>query len=178
MPGKSFLAKITGIKKIKKKEEDKDDNQILDEIEAQVKAGESKSPATHDGPDDSKTWVQENYEGQLSIDVYQTEDEFVIKSAVAGVDPKDLDISISNDMITIRGNRHQQEQVAPENYLYQECYWGTFSRSIILPQEVKNQEAQAEFKKGILTVHLPKAKQMQKIQIQIKDEDNSELSPG
>ncbi|MFH1713333.1 MAG: Hsp20/alpha crystallin family protein [Candidatus Jacksonbacteria bacterium] len=174
MPSKSFLAKITGINRGKKKEEDKDDNRILDEIEAQVNAGEPSSLATHSVSDDSKNWVQENYEGQLSIDVYQTEDEFVIKSAVAGVDPKDLDISISNDMITIRGNRHQLEEIVAENYLYQECYWGAFSRSIILPQEVKTQEAQAEFKKGILTIHLPKSKQTQKIQIQIKDEDNRE----
>ncbi|MEK9165288.1 MAG: Hsp20/alpha crystallin family protein [Patescibacteria group bacterium] len=174
MPGKSFLAKITGINKVKKKEENKDDNKMLDEIEAQVNLSEPSSRATDSASDDAKNWVQENYEGQLSVDVYQTEDEFVIKSVVAGVDPKDLDISISNDMITIRGNRHQLEEVAQENYLYQECYWGAFSRSIILPQEVKTQEAQAEFKKGILIIHLPKAKQTQKIQIQIKDENNGE----
>jgi HSP20 family protein len=170
MPNKSFLARITGIKK---KDQDQDQDQefdnSLDEVEEQSIKNKklTKRPVQQLSANDSEDWAQENYEGQLSVDVYQTRDEIVIKSAVAGVDPKDLDISISNDMITVRGTRHQEEEISSECYLYQECYWGPFSRSIILPQEVKAEAARAEFKQGILTVRLPKAKTAQKIKIQI-----------
>lgn len=97
-------------------------------------------------------------EGQLTIDVYQTADEIVIKSPVAGVRPEDLDVSISNDMITIKGRRESDEPVAQEDYYFQELYWGPFSRSIILPQEVEINKIRASLKNGILTVRLPKVK--------------------
>jgi len=167
MPNKSFLARITGIKK--KDQDQKELENSLDKLEkTSIKNKKSKKRGAQKSPvNNSSNWVQENYEGQLSVDVYQTKDEIVIKSAVAGVNPKDLDISINNDMITIRGARHQEEEISAEHYLYQECYWGPFSRSIILPQEVKAEAARAEFKQGILTIRLPKAKTVQKIKIQI-----------
>src|SRR4030042_2152976 len=82
-----------------------------------------------------ENWAGDS-EGQLTIDVYQTDNDIVIKSTIAGVKPEDLDVSINNDMVTIRGDRKSEEKVETENYYYQECYWGTFSRSVILPVEV------------------------------------------
>lgn len=95
-------------------------------------------------------------EGQLTLDVYQTPNEIVVESAVAGVDPEDLDINVTTDSITIRGRRQRNKVVKEEDYFYRECYWGRFARSVILPQEVDPENASVNFKNGILTVHLPK----------------------
>lgn len=107
-------------------------------------------------------------EGQLTIDVYQTDDDIVIKSTIAGVKPEDLDVNINNDMVTIRGERKQEEEVDPENYYYQECYWGPFSRSVILPVEIIAEKAEATMKNGILTIRLPKADTTKTRKIQVR----------
>jgi HSP20 family protein len=106
-------------------------------------------------------------EGQLTIDVYQTDNEIVIKSTIAGVKPEDLDVSINNDMVTIKGERKNEEIVTGENYYYQECYWGHFSRSIVLPVDIISDKAEASLKNGILTIRLPKADttKIKKIQV-------------
>ena len=106
-------------------------------------------------------------EGQLTIDVYQTEGEIVIKSTIAGVKPEDLDVSINNDMVTIKGERKNEEIVNAENYYYQECYWGHFSRSVVLPVDIISDKAEASLKNGILTIRLPKADttKIKKIQV-------------
>jgi len=95
-------------------------------------------------------------EGQLTIDVYQTDDDIIIESAVAGVEPDDIDIDITNDSVIIRGERKRFEEVPEENYLYQECYWGRFSRAITLPQDIDPDKAKAEFNNGVLHIRLPK----------------------
>jgi len=115
-------------------------------------------------------WLEDNDEGQLSVDVYQTSDHIVIKSTIAGVKPEDIDISINNDMITIRGERNQEHETKQEDYFYQECYWGTFSRSIILPVEVKAEEVEASLKNGVLTIRLPKIKKLKSVAIKVKTE--------
>lgn len=99
----------------------------------------------------------QDYEGQLTIDVYQTPGEIVIKSTIAGVRPEDLDVNINNDMLTVKGIRKNDARVKPEDYYYQECYWGPFSRSVILPVDVETENIKAELKNGILTIILPKA---------------------
>ena len=73
----------------------------------------------------------EAYEGQLAIDVYQTEDEIIVKTPIAGVRAEDLDISVTDDVMTVKGERKQDEKIEESNYLVQECYWGSFSRSSI-----------------------------------------------
>ena len=98
----------------------------------------------------------EEVEGQLTVDVYQTPTEIVIQSTVAGVDPENLDISITNESVTIRGKRERLERVKEEDYFFQECYWGRFARSIILPQEVDGEKAVATIKNGVLAIRLPK----------------------
>lgn len=95
-------------------------------------------------------------EGQLSCDVYQDEDNIIVKSTIAGVEPQNLDISVSNDLLTIRGFREMDEKITTEDFYCRECYWGAFSRSIVLPQEVDQNKTKATLKNGVLTVKLPK----------------------
>lgn len=113
-------------------------------------------------------WLEDNYEGQLAVDVYQDKNNLVIKSTIAGVKPQDLDISITNDMVTIRGKREQETKISDDNFFFQECYWGSFSRSIILPAEVKPDKATAALKNGVLTIVLPKATGQKAVTLQIK----------
>lgn len=101
-------------------------------------------------------WLSE-YEGQLTIDMYQTKDNVIIKSTIAGVKPEDIDVTIANDMVTIRGERTRDFEASSEDYFYQECYWGSFSRSVVLPVDVDIENVSADLKDGILTVILPKA---------------------
>ena len=120
----------------------------------------------------SKNWLEEqDFSGQLAVDVYQTKDDIVIKSTIAGVKPEDIDISINNDMITIRGKREKDHEVIEDDYFYRECYWGGFSRSVILPCEVKTDKIKASMKNGVLTVILPKATKVSKVTVvKVKEE--------
>lgn len=93
--------------------------------------------------------------GQLTIDVIEKPDYFLIRSAVAGVKPEDIKISIVKNRVTIKGSRHEEEKIKEDEYLYQECYWGDFSRSVILPKRIDSKAAHAEIKNGILLVKLP-----------------------
>ncbi len=120
-------------------------------------------------PEKSEDWLTES-EGQLTIDVYQTPNEIVIKSTIAGVKAEDIDISMNNDMITIKGTREKDEQVKEDDYYYQECYWGPFSRSVILPVDVEPDEARASMKNGILTIRLPKIEKVKTKKIAISSE--------
>ncbi len=106
-------------------------------------------------------------EGQLTVDVYQTENDIMIKSTIAGVTVDDIDISITSDMVTIKGKRHADETIDQDNYYYQELYWGAFSRSIILPEDIDVEKASASMKNGILTLRLPKLamSRMKKVKI-------------
>jgi HSP20 family protein len=115
-------------------------------------------------------WDDGEPEGQLTVDVYQTANEIVVESAIAGVDPQNIDVNVTSDSISIRGSRKREKNVKDEDYLYQECYWGKFGRSIILPQEVDPEGAEVKFKNGILTVTLPKAnkKKTHKLRIQVQ----------
>ena len=120
---------------------------------------------------EEKSWLEEDFTGQLSVDVFQDKNNIVIKSTIAGVKPEDLDISINSDMVTIRGKREKDHQVIDEDYFYRECYWGGFSRSIILPQEIKVDKVQANLKNGILTIVMPKASKSGKVKIvKVKEE--------
>ena len=112
--------------------------------------------------------IFEEGEGQLTIDVYQTPDDIVVESTIAGVKPEDLDISITNEAVTIRGKREKTETIKDENYFYQECYWGKFSRSIILPQEIDSEKAVASLKNGILVIRLPKLNRQKSKKLKIK----------
>jgi len=116
---------------------------------------------------ESEEWPTE-YEGELYIDMYQTKDNVVVKSTIAGVAAEDLDITIANDMLTIRGERKRVEKIDQGDYFFQECYWGGFSRSVILPVDIDSENIEAELKDGILTIILPKAAKAKTKKIKIK----------
>jgi len=131
---------------------------------------EKEIKATEDEKTEEITDIFDEVEGQLTIDVYQTPTNIVVESAIAGVKPEDIDISISADSVAIKGKREKEEKVKAEDYLYQECYWGRFSRSIILPQEVDPDRAQASLKNGVLKIVLPKVDKQKTKKIKIKTE--------
>ena len=102
-------------------------------------------------------WMAEGeFEGQLAVDVYQTKDTVVIKAPIAGVRPDDIDVAISEDVVTIRGDRKDEKAVDKEHYYVQECFWGSFSRSVILPTSTIADKAVASLKDGVLTIEIPK----------------------
>ncbi|HOZ55980.1 MAG: Spore protein SP21 [Parcubacteria group bacterium ADurb.Bin316] len=160
----SILKKLSGFDKNKEMDEEE---MLAEEAEEYFKDNEDSLLAIDE---EEKKWMQTDYEeGQLSIDVYQTPDTIVVKSTIAGVKPEDIDISINNDLLTIRGRREMMEKIREENYLYRECYWGSFSRSIILPVEVEAEKIEAYLENGVLTVVLPKAKSAKQISIKVKE---------
>lgn len=160
---KSFFEKLTG--SIKAEEEPADLKKIDYEEDGPKEEKSAPKIETVAAP---TAWSGEEAEGQLTIDVYQTPSEIVIKSTIAGVEPEDLDISITNDMITIRGRRQKDDEVKNEDYFYQECYWGNFSRSVILPVDIDADKAVASLKNGILTIRLPKSEKIRTKKIKIK----------
>ncbi len=107
-------------------------------------------------------------EAQLTVDVYQTGAEIVIRALVAGVRPDDLDISITRDMVTIRGRRVEQKDVEDDNYIYRELFWGTFSRTVVLPAEIDVDMAEAEQKHGLLTIRLPKINKDRQTKLKVR----------
>lgn len=104
----------------------------------------------------TEDWLGEELEGQLAVDVYQTKDSVVIKAPIAGVKAEDIDVSVSEDVVTLRGERKEETEVTRENYYVQECYWGSFSRSVILPTSTVAEKAVASLKDGVLTLTIPK----------------------
>lgn len=115
-------------------------------------------------------WTEEESEtdGELTIDVYQTPDMIVVKSMIAGVHPEDLDISITRDSITIRGHREEEKVAREEDYFARELYWGSFSRTIQLPEEIDVDEAEAVEKHGLLILKLPKLDKKRQSKLKVK----------
>ncbi len=95
-------------------------------------------------------------DGELVVDVYETGAEFVVSTAIAGIQIKDLDISLEKDMMVIKGNRCDPNDHPDKKYFYQECYWGPFSRKIVLPENIDIDKADAQMDKGVLTIKIPK----------------------
>ena len=115
-------------------------------------------------------WQLSRDEGELAVDVYETAGAIFIKTAIAGVNPEHLKLSLSADMLTIRGERHDTETHEDARYLSQECHWGAFSRTIILPSEVSAARAEATFRSGLLVIKLPKAKKREDIKVRVEEE--------
>lgn len=117
-----------------------------------------------------ETWddSEEEFPGQLAVDVYETEDKLVIKARTAGVNKEELDVSISDGILTISGTLNSGDDSAATNWHIQECYWGEFSRTLALPVSVKEDEVEAVLKDGVLTIKFNKIRQeaAKKIQIQ------------
>ena len=112
--------------------------------------------------------LSDEEEGQLAVDMCQTPTEIIIKTMVAGVKPEDLDISITRDMVTIRGKRMETYENNENDFFHKELYWGSFSRTIILPSEIEIEEAEASEKHGLLTLILPKIDKNKQSKLKIR----------
>ena len=114
-------------------------------------------------------WPQEAQgEGELAVDVYQTPDAIVVKALVAGVQPQSIDISLTREMLTISGIRQDEREVEEENYFQRELYWGSFSRTILLPEEVDVERAEASEKHGVLMIRLPKINKKRETKLKVR----------
>lgn len=148
---KGFFEKIKGIITIGSK--NNSDGEILEVIETE---------------EETESIMDEEEEGQLAVDMFQTPAEIVIKTMVAGVRPEDLDISITRDMVTIHGKRLEANDWSNQDFFHQELYWGSFSRTIILPMEIEIEEAEASEKHGLLTLVLPKIDKNRQSKLKVK----------
>ena len=149
MSTKSFFQKLTGGLRM-----NEDEESLMEEAEEKEL--------------DKKSEWQDEEEGQLTVDVYQTPAEIIVQTMVAGVRPEDLTISISRDMITIKGTREKNRTITEDNFFLQELYWGSFSRTILLPEEIDPDEAEAIEKHGMLIIKLPKIDKEKKTSLRIK----------
>jgi HSP20 family protein len=167
---KSFLDKIVG-----SGEEISSNPQAQEPEERENIAIEDRDALAQRKREMENQWMgqpqeEEEEDGQLAIDVYQDDDYVIIKSIVGGVRPEDLDLAVTADMVTIKGSRERSEEVAEENYYYQECFWGSFSRSVILPCDIKTDQVEASMKNGILTIKMPKVAKNSATKISVRGE--------
>jgi HSP20 family protein len=146
---KSFFERITGTVRM-------DD----DEIESKEEKETARSISAWDDEDEKV--------GELTVDVYQTADMIVIKAMIAGVKPEDLDISITRDLVTIEGKREEEKTAKDDDYFMRELYWGSFLRSISLPEEIDVDEAEAIEKHGLLILKLPKLDKKKQSKLKVK----------
>jgi HSP20 family protein len=170
-PKQSFFQRLTGAVNV----DDGYDDAYEEEVAPAPRNGARQQYAPARGsvpqaqPAQEDSWLDEDQvEGQLTVDVYQTPEEIVIRSIVAGVLPDNLDVSISRDMVTIRGTREEHKEVSEDNYFHKELYWGSFSRTVLLPAEVEVEEAQASEKHGLLTIRLPKIDKEKQTKLKVK----------
>lgn len=159
----SFLERLTGSVDTNEYDEVLDDGHTFgDEDEEQ-----------NEMYDEEKQWhnqaqQEDPQEGELPVDMYQTGDAIVIRALVAGVSPGDLDIAITRDMVTIKGSREEYQESADDDYYHRELFWGSFSRTLLLPEEVLIDEAEAQEKHGLLEIRLPKVDKDRSTRLKVK----------
>ncbi len=174
---RSFFERLTGAKVLRGPEENLDQEILIHDAQEDIPAEFTPrdvetviaEPELDVEEDYGEELAEDEQEGQLTVDVFQDDANIIIQSTVAGVSPDDLDVSITNDMVTIRGARKRQYDVKSEDYFYQECYWGAFSRSVILPVEIDADNAEAKMKNGVLTIRIPKAITAVTKKLKVKD---------
>lgn len=163
---KSFLARLTGLM------EHEDDTELLTDDEELDEKPFNKKDANDTDTDngdvtEEEVPEEEESEGELAVDVFQKPSEIVVKAMVAGVRPEDLDVALTREMVTIKGKREREKHGTTDEYAYRELYWGTFARSLVLPEEVDVDNAEANVQNGLLIIRLPKIdkKRTQKLKI-------------
>jgi HSP20 family molecular chaperone IbpA len=164
----SFLERLTGAAPAN------DYDRILDEEHHFGDEGEESEDAyaeEENWQDDTQSEATPQ-EGELPVDMYQTNDAIIIKALVAGVSPTDLDISITRDMVTIRGVREEYQETNDDNYFHRELFWGSFTRTLVLPEEVVIDEAEAQEKHGLLEIRLPKLDKHRSTQLKVRSNIN------
>ncbi len=147
---RSFFEKLTGAVRLE------------EETEREL---EEKSSSSSTKPN---IFEEAEEEAQLTVDVYQTSSEIVVKTMVAGVKPEDLDVSITRDLVTIHGERSEERTLSGDDYIHRELYWGSFSRSIPLPEEIDVDGAEAVEKHGMLILRLPKLDKARQTKLKVK----------
>jgi HSP20 family molecular chaperone IbpA len=164
---RSFFERLTGVGGNEEYEEETpEERPKIIKPTFDKKNGTTTSPAILKG---GNGWMEDDAdEGQLTVDVYQTPDQIIIKTLTAGVRPEDLDISITRDMVTIKGSREESREINEEDYFHKELYWGSFSRTVLLPQEVDVEGAEASEKHGLLIIKLPKLNKNKETKIKVK----------
>lgn len=143
---KSFFERLTGSY----------DKNSAEEKQSEITPFSSSSARLAPAKNFMQEIEEEVEEAQLTIDVYQTAHDIIIQAITAGIKPDDLDVSITQNLVTIKGKREDHRRIEQEDMYYQELYWGTFSRTITLPHDVDPDESEASLKNGILTIKLPK----------------------
>ena len=150
-----------------------DDLLIEDELAAaflnddELTSNQQNSQPSPQPQEDNLEESDEDFPGQLAVDVYETEEKLVVKARTAGVNKEDLDVSISDSILTISGTLSSGDDAEATNWHIQECYWGEFSRTLALPVPIKEDEVKAELKDGVLTISFTKVKVEQAKKIQI-----------
>lgn len=118
---------------------------------------------------DESSENQANHDnGHLAIDLYEKNNKYYVVTPIAGVQPEDIELELNEDFVIIKGNRRSETTQAKENYIFQECYWGTFSRQINFPSPIDPDQAEAAFKDGMLYITAPKVKSTQTRTLKIK----------
>lgn len=158
----SVQSEIEAIKKIEN--EDKNNERV------EESSDKGKELFENNKEDNSNKESSDNEEGQLTIDVYQDDGFIIVRSIIGGASSDDLDISITSDMVTIKGIRKNPDEIETGDYYYQECFWGNFSRSVILPCDIKIDEVKATMKNGILTIKLPRIEKNSSMKIKVEEE--------
>ena len=162
----SFLERLTG-------SQDDEYDRILDEDhefgeEDDLAVEEDQYEEQEEDDWDEPDAGGEQRDGELPVDMYQTDDHIVIRALVAGVSPSELDISITRDMVTMRGVREEYQEAHDDNYYHRELFWGSFSRTLLLPEEVAIDEAEAQEKHGLLEIRLPKLDKHRSTQLKVR----------
>ena len=157
---KSFFERLAG--SVMVEDNDKDEEVEIDRKSAKKFNEAEKIVSSLHGEE------EEEEDGELSVDVYQTQNEIIIEAMLAGVKPEDLQISITRDMVTIKGRRDGNTQISDDDYFYRELYWGSFSRSILLPHEIEIESVEAVEKHGLLIVRLPKVDKARQAKVKVK----------
>lgn len=166
---RSFFERLTGAVKI----DDSDDGLMdMDVPTTREDIPVTQAPRERNAPQQGGWYgqaaVEEEEEGQLTVDVYQDQNDIIVKTMVAGVKPEDLDVSISRDMVTIKGKRESGRTVNDDDYFHKELYWGSFSRTIVLPNEIDPDAAEAVEKHGLLIIRLPKLDKGRSTRLRVK----------
>jgi HSP20 family protein len=162
----TFLERLTGSVNVDTYDEVLDSDEYHAEAPHQAVEDDFSEESEWHGnhaPDDGA--VQE---GELPVDMYQTGEDVVIRALIAGVSPNDLDISITRDMVTIKGSREEDQEAPDDDYYHRELFWGSFSRTLLLPEEVLIDEADAQEKHGLLEIRLPKVDKNRSTKLSVK----------
>jgi HSP20 family molecular chaperone IbpA len=159
---KSFLERLTG--NIRMQEEELEDFELEEKPEPKKKSINSLKDKT----EEKELEIEEDVDAELTVDLYETANDIIIQTMVAGVQPDNLSITITRDSVTIKGRREENKSIDKDNYHVQELYWGSFSRTISLPEEIDPEEAEALEKHGLLMIKLPKIDKNKETKLKIK----------